>query len=113
MPDKVVAMHLQSVLLGKRNMTVCIGKGEVPAGRLGGFPFLRVLGGDGVEVLVDDCGLGGFVAQGQGGANEGPVTLAHGMVEGVVFCCIVGTAGALQFVSVDFQWAGLIEQLGG
>lgn len=94
MPDKVVAVDLQLVLLCVVDVAVRVLEGKVAARGLGRLPLLRVLGSDRVEFLLDDFRLSSLVAvEGQGGADEAAAALLHGLVEAVVLAVILGLAG--------------------
>jgi hypothetical protein len=83
-PYQVVAMNLEVVLLGVCRIAVGILESEVVAGWFKRFPLHRVLGGEGVEVGLDDFALTSLVAESQSGTNEFPTCLLHGLVKAVI-----------------------------
>jgi hypothetical protein len=71
-PNQRVAVDLKLVLLGKRSNSVTPCEGEVVARGLCRLPFHSILGGDRVELLLNDLGLNGLVSDRQSSTNEVP-----------------------------------------
>ena len=83
-PNKGVAVDLELVLARKCDMAIGIRKGEISAGGFRRLPLHCILWRHGVELLLDDLGLAGFVAKSDSSTDEAATALLHSLIEAVV-----------------------------
>ena len=94
-----MAVNLKLVRLGVCRISIGIRESIVALVGVDRLKLHRVLGGEGVEVGLDDLAFASLIAEGQGCADEFPSCLLHGLVETVLVLGLAMSVGAISMLA--------------